>query len=216
MRGLDRIVRARLTKAALLALVALGLTACGSSGVPDVTGQPFDEASERLRADGYEVEKEEVSEQGAEVGTVLRTRPRAGEDLEEGEVVVVEVAEEPTLTGTVTIAGSATGNYEGDCQGSGGYSDLRPGTTVVVKDGSGTTLATGNVLGGQVDEDRSKKMPMPALENPWTRIVCVLSFAVPGIPEADFYEVEVGRRGGLTYSFDEIEAQDWKVELVLD
>lgn len=196
-------------------LVFVALAACGSSSVPDVTGQTFEEASERLEAEGYKVEQRGVHEVDAEIGTVVRTAPSAGEELEEGETVVVEVAEAFTLTGTVTISGSAVGDQEGACQGSGGYSDMRPGASVVVMDGTGTTLATGTLLKGEVDEERSQRLPIRRAD-PWIRITCVLPLTVSDIPHAQFYEVEVGRRGGLTYSFKEMEAQDWTVELVLN
>lgn len=195
-------------KAALLVLVAFILVACGSPSVPDVAGQTFEEASDELEAAGYEVEREDVPEDDAEIGTVVRTEPPAGENLEEGEKVTVEVAAR-NIKGTITISGNdravARGD-EGNCNGVGGYSDMRTGTTVVVRDGTGSTLATGYLFNGEVDEEKSTRG-----DGYQPKTVCVLPFGVVGVPRSDFYEIEIGRRGGLTYSLAEMEAQDWEV-----
>jgi hypothetical protein len=44
-------------------------------------------------------------------------------------------------------------------------------------------------------------------------ITCSFPFEVEGIPKSDFYTVQVGSgdRGSLTFKFDQLEQQDWKV-----
>jgi hypothetical protein len=106
--------------------------------------------------------------------------------------------EKETITGTVTInelvdAGSSP------CSGEGGYSDITEGLGVVVKNEEGTTLANGSL-----GEGRREGEPIP---------VCTFPFTITDVPKAEFYSVSAGRRGELTYSYDEMVEQDWKVAL---
>lgn len=75
----------------------------------------------------------------------------------------------------------------------GGYADLAVGTQVTVKDGSGKILATSSLTGGRV-----------------TMHGCVFTYSV-SVPAADFYQVEVAHRGALTFSQEELAANDWQV-----
>lgn len=43
---------------------------------------------------------------------------------------------------------------------------------------------------------------------------CQVSFDVE-VPKARFYQVEIGTHGGPSYSFEEMEAQNWQMDLVL-
>ena len=74
------------------------------------------------------------------------------------------------------------------CQGTGGYSDIREGMKVVVRDGDGKVLATSSFSEG-------------TLEN---RQICRFLFLVEEVAEADFYEIELGRRGSSIYSKAEL------------
>jgi beta-lactam-binding protein with PASTA domain/tRNA A-37 threonylcarbamoyl transferase component Bud32 len=68
-----------------------------TSAVPAVNGLTEAAALESLRAQGWEVEVEEVFEDGTEPGQVLRTRPGQGTELAEGDPVTLVVSEGPTL-----------------------------------------------------------------------------------------------------------------------
>ena len=87
------------------------------------------------------------------------------------------------------------------CTGDDGYSDIKPGLQVVIRDGDGSTLGTGHLAydheAYQATDDR-----------------CPLVFEVD-VPRSDFYAIEVGDRGELTYSFDDMEAMGWRVEASL-
>lgn len=86
------------------------------------------------------------------------------------------------------------------CQGDEGYDDISEGAQVVVRDESGTTIATGRLEPGAYSRAEGD---------------CIFEFSVVGVPEADFYSVEVSNRGELTYPRDELEAAGWSVELTL-
>jgi hypothetical protein len=86
----------------------------------------------------------------------------------------------------------------GGCSGDGGYDDISAGTQVNIRDGSGELLASSSLDAG---EDMS--------------IACTFTFTVDDVPKADFYSVEVGDRGDLSYSYDEMVENSWYVSLSL-
>jgi hypothetical protein len=90
------------------------------------------------------------------------------------------------LVGGLRLAdpdGFTTGPGGIGCQGSGGYSDLRPGSGVTVQDASGTIVAVGSLTIG-----------VPSGGG------CDLYFEVPDLPTSDFYQIEVGNRGTVTFT----------------
>jgi len=183
---------------AAVAVLAGGAVWWNSSygSVPDVVNAERGFASGVLRSAGFEVEVITEPDPNVADGQVLSQEPAPGSRLRTGESVTLIVAELPTydVTGTFVLR-SDTDGPDGDCRGSGGYSDIRSGVTVTAKDGTGRTLATGRL-------------------GPGTResiISCVFEFEVPGIAQSDFYSFEVGRRGELTYSHAEMEAARWTV-----
>ncbi len=104
------------------------------------------------------------------------------------------------VVGTITVEGSGRsltyGTNTSNCRGAsgGGHSDLRPGAQVVIKDASGTIVATGRIT----DDGKSFGSGSNI-----TR--CILPFKVEDVPAGhDFYSIEVTRRGAVTYTADEI------------
>ena len=81
------------------------------------------------------------------------------------------------------------------CWGSSGYDDISGGLGVVIKDGAGTIIANDDLWTGKNTG----------------RNACTFPFYVSNVPDADFYTIEVGRRGSLVYSRDEITRADWSV-----
>lgn len=79
-----------------------------------------------------------------------------------------------------------------------GYGDIGPGADVVVRDEGGDIIATGKLDEGTWAEDQP---------------LCVLPLAAEDVPVAKFYSVEVGQRGEMRYSHDEMEQADFTVEL---
>jgi hypothetical protein len=103
---------------------------------------------------------------------------------------------------TATISGSFTLNDEDpnayspaidvdgtSCVGSSGYSDVNPGTPVTVKNGKGEILTTTYLEEGKGG-----------------RYMCTFGFTFDVTEGQDRYVVAVGKRGELSYSFDELRA----------
>lgn len=101
-----------------------------------------------------------------------------------------------SITGEMTLPrGDFTWSQGLDtCSGRGGYDDMTRGTTVVVTDETGKTIALGELQTGVADRD-------PDATD--FAIRCRLKFDVTGIPEGhQFYSVEVGHRGEVQYTRD--------------
>lgn len=89
----------------------------------------------------------------------------------------------------------------GLCSGTRGFDDIQTGANVVILDGSGNTLATTHL------ELKEGFTATGVSSN-----ICEFSFTVE-VPRASFYTVKIGRRGAPTYSFQEMEQNDWKIDL---
>jgi hypothetical protein len=87
------------------------------------------------------------------------------------------------------------------CAGSGGYDDIEAGLGVVVRNEDGTTIGTG-------------ELTQEGLDDPGSETECTFAFSID-VPEAEFYSIEVGSRGELTYSAAEMEDQGWRVSFEL-
>ncbi|MCW6037142.1 hypothetical protein K4A83_12805 [Spirulina subsalsa FACHB-351] len=104
-----------------------------------------------------------------------------------------------TIKGSITLIDSDIKGADDSCYGTGGYRDIQANMPVTIKDGQGNILATGKTGSGKKD----------------SRVVCVFDFEINDIPKVDFYSIEVGRRGQLNYSFQELEEKEWTVSLSL-
>lgn len=108
-----------------------------------------------------------------------------------------------TLTGAVTLMQSdQVRRTDTSCVGTGGYNDIGPGLSVTVRDESDDIVGVGE-LAYQPPEG-----PVPPRR-------CDYIFTVDELPAAPFYQVEVGERGSLDFSADDLGAQGWHVELTL-
>jgi hypothetical protein len=83
------------------------------------------------------------------------------------------------------------------CSGNTGYEDLRAGGQVLIKDASGSVIATTSLSAGK---------PNPQAPD----VLCVFSFHV-SVPDSAFYQVIVGQRNALSYSRDELNKAKWTV-----
>jgi hypothetical protein len=107
------------------------------------------------------------------------------------------IASGHTVTGILTVVDDYAGAMSGSfCNGKGGYADLKNGVQVLIEDKSGTILEKGELGGGTV-----------------TNGYCDFPFTIWNVPASDFYQVEIGRRGGLTYTKAEMEAAGWTLAL---
>jgi hypothetical protein len=113
------------------------------------------------------------------------------------------VLETATITGSFTLNDESPSYYTPaievsgtSCRGAGGYSDIRPGTQVTVKNSRGDVLATAELGEGEGG-----------------RYLCTFPFEFEITEGEDRYVVAVGRRGELSYQFGELKARG--VSLVL-
>lgn len=118
-----------------------------------------------------------------------------------------------------------TGSWN-SCSGDGGYSDFGPGMNVTIRDGAGEIVGTGSTrslteaetLGDLDDPDSTIPGDADAMQLAGTFAktlgYCAVAFETE-VNDAEFYEIEVGRRGSLTYSADELREREYFVELSL-
>lgn len=105
------------------------------------------------------------------------------------------------------------------CRGDGGYRDFKPGMNVTVRNerseiiGSGAADALPAAQPGQRPELTAA---IDDASGDLGHVMCTLYFEVDILDDtAQFFEIEVGSRGALSYSRAELDAQDWWVELSL-
>ena len=181
-------------------ILAMVTISCASQvTIPDVIGEDVQFARGILIGEDLlvSVEDEIISE--VPVGQVIRSKPESGSKVDPGSEIVLYVAKSPEyeIRGGFTLFDiSSIGGGESNCYGTGGYDDISSGLNVTIRDGSGAILATGRLGRGTADGAYSP---------------CSFEFSVDGLPEVDFYSVEVGRRGELTYSFEELVDSFWYV-----
>lgn len=108
--------------------------------------------------------------------------------------IAVAVSGEDTfmLRGDLTLRSESIIDNGNVCGGTGGYSDIRPGASVTVYDADGRIIGSGHI-------SNSTTAGSPQQPD------CQLSFAVEVPAGLDFYSVEVGRRGRVTFPADRAE-----------
>lgn len=114
-----------------------------------------------------------------------------------------------TIAGTFTLAQKdRVVRYSNavECNGTGGYDDIKPGVGVTVKDDKGAIVGLGALA----------SVPVPSADPPYVNERrCVYSFSIDGVADAPFYSVEVGHRGAVTYSRADLAAVGWTLALTL-
>ena len=114
----------------------------------------------------------------------------------------------PVLHGTFTLLASNSifQRADGTCTGSGGYADITALTEVTVKNQAGDIIGITNLGDGKRG---------PATATHIATAVCTFSFSLAGLPDATFYSFEVGHRGEVNYSAEQMASSDWTVTLTL-
>lgn len=91
--------------------------------------------------------------------------------------------------------------------GHGGYSDLGPGTDVVVKDDGGHIIGT-----AQLGDGKSTSMSSATGHDGVGG--CIWNTTVKDLPSGkDYYQISVGRRGTETYSKAQLDKAKWALDL---
>jgi hypothetical protein len=103
------------------------------------------------------------------------------------------------IKGSLTLKDDFYGEVGQFCSGGGGYSDIQSGRQVLVKDQKGETLATGELGIGKIISYNH----------------CQFAIEVNGVRKAEFYTIQIGRRGDLTYSYQEMKDKNWQLKLSL-
>ena len=191
----------RLRVIPLVVFFAMATISCSNQlALPDVVGEDVQFARGILIGEDLLVSVQDEVVSGVPVGQVLRSEPESGSKVDPGSEIVLYVAKSPEyeIRGEFTLMDTDTGGSNSNCRGTGGYKDIKSGLSVTVRDGSGGVLATGRLGDGK----RSS-------------VWCTFEFSVGGLPEVEFYSVEVGRRGELTYSFEEMADNNWEVVVSL-
>jgi hypothetical protein len=95
---------------------------------------------------------------------------------------------------------------ETDCAGDNGYSDIRRGTVVkIIGNSNGITTSTSLGYGTEI---------WPSSRN--LKTTCSFELLTVKVPNDDMgYSIEASNRGQVVYTLDELENQDWSVDLVL-
>jgi hypothetical protein len=86
------------------------------------------------------------------------------------------------------------------CEGKGGYADVRAGAQILVRNQDSTLVGTGLLSIGEVLDTGS---------------TCRLEFTVDAVPDSTFYSFELGRRGEVVYSSEELQDRGYHVDLTL-
>lgn len=185
--------------------IMLLITSCNSAKVPNVVGEEASYARGILKGQGFEVETTEKIEEEVQPGQVLSQEPNAEASTNKGSKIKITVAKSPVyqIKGNITLVDSDISGSDENCYGSGGYSDIQGEMSVTIQDGKGNILAIGRTGNGT----------HPSSE--YSSVQCVFEFQVDNIPKSDFYSIQVGRRGQLNYSYEEMKSKNWEVSLSL-
>jgi hypothetical protein len=111
-----------------------------------------------------------------------------------------------TLSGTVAIpiAGSLASppvSTSQSCTGEGVLADIHEGTPIVVRDGAGATLQSGELGPGEITPGNEGQ-------------ACSFAFQVHDVPLGEnFYTVQVADRAVRIYSADQLEADGWTIAI---
>lgn len=121
-------------------------------------------------------------------------------------------AETFNVYGTLTLQASFDGDMSSssgvsniddvNCEGEGGFDDIREGAQVVVTDNSGKKLGIGSLEAGKLPEEESSPLDFS----------CEFGFTVTDVPEGKGpYSVEVSKRGD--FAFTESEATNLQLSI---
>lgn len=98
------------------------------------------------------------------------------------------------------IGGEVTSN---NCYGTGGFNDIRGGMPVTIRDEKSLIIAMGATSEGTHSAGKNSD------------VQCVFEFKIERVPKTNFYTIEIGRRGQLNYSFEDMSTRNWEVSLRL-
>lgn len=113
------------------------------------------------------------------------------------------------LTGLVSVDGFEFPAL-GKCTPTAGFEDVNIGTNVVVKDGAGTIIGSGDLS----LSPRAEPSDFTFYDDGSGGFPCRFTYTIT-VPEADFYHISVGRRDGPVNSAAQLVALGWVWDLAL-
>lgn len=116
--------------------------------------------------------------------------PRATGDLGDGTYL---------LRGYLTLRSENVVSTDDLCFGTGGYSDIGSGTQVVIRDGDNNVMGIGDLA-------FSEEMTFGS--------GCTFVFEIE-VEETRFYQIEMSHRGGMVFTFTDLEEERWTIFLTL-
>jgi hypothetical protein len=112
------------------------------------------------------------------------------------------------IDGTFTFNSRFEGRQcDGRDEVDGRLDDLRDGTRVVVRDSEDKSVAVGRLERGTATNRNGLGGREPVYST------CRMQFTVSDVPDSDVYTIEIGNRGGLTFSKDELAEKEWRVTI---
>ena len=203
--------------------------------VPDLSGLGADEAEAAAEELSLRVIRRADLSRSGPFDVVTRTDPSPDELVDPGSTVTLFVREEERnrISGTLVLIAdkdelggetlpTADGGESEDwsdrapdfagerCWGTGFYRDIVDGAQFIVRDASGTIVAKGElgrgrtVYVGEPDAELLRDIE-------WE---CHFTYAIDDVPFSEFYAIDT-TRNTLTYSFDELEALGWRLDLTI-
>lgn len=153
---------------------------------------------------------------------VLTFTSCSGDDTETAATPDAAEEELAVIRGSISLVGAADGDAT-DCAGKDGFDDIAPGATVTARDGEGDIAGTAALESGSTEQDITERLVAAGdgTESEVEELLgfgegwfCPLFFDVE-VADAEFYEIEVGRRD-ITISKADLEEADWRVSRTLD
>jgi len=108
------------------------------------------------------------------------------------------LAPSTTVSGTVTFYASNSLPLGSSCYGTGLYSDLHSGQSVVVYDDAGQQVGQGVLGTGSV-------ISSSGYASSGYGRACSFGYSISGASSSDTYRVVVGRRNGVVFSADQVD-----------
>jgi beta-lactam-binding protein with PASTA domain/serine/threonine protein kinase len=138
----------------------------GSVPVPDVTGQPADQAQSTLSNAGFQVQRSEEGSADVPEGNVIRTDPGAGASVEPGSGVTIVVSTGPEDVQVPDVTGLSEDNARGLLQGfdvqvsdENTLDPTRDGTVASQNPPGGSTVEPGSTINLVVYRFRAGEEP---------------------------------------------------------
>ena len=171
-----------------------------SPRVPYVVGLKADKAEKELQQTGFKSSLIFEEKPEARVGEVFSQQPSPPDRAPKGSIVKISIAKGARIIGMFRLTDIDITRRELGCVGKGGYSDIGPHMQVVVMNGKRDIIATGTL-----EPDYSSDG-----EDDYT---CTYPFTIEDVPITNFYEIEIGRRGSVKFSLEEMKRKDWSLIL---